>query len=256
MKDNFVQTPNVKKFLVATAAVEERTATEAKFLLAVGDAGHGKTETCQWWGVRHGAVFVRAKAAYTPHWHLADLVRELGEEPTGKTEALFAQAYGLLARKQCPIVVDEVEHMIGANAKVLDTLRDLVDPLEVTVILCGREHVKPVLRRKREVWTRISGVAEFGPLAPGDVASVCDSLAEVPIGDDVVAEIARQSDGYIREVIKAIGNVERIGKRQRGKTVTMAEVGDQTLIHEWQRRGGPSTTEMVRGKTRGEKSAA
>lgn len=256
MKDNFVHTENVKKFLVATAAVEERTATEAKFLLVSGDAGFGKTETCQWWGVRHGAVFVRAKAAGNPHWFLTDLVRELGEEPASKTEVLFGQAYGLLARKQCPIVIDEVENAIGANVKVLDTLRDLVDPLEITVILCGREHVKPVLRRKREVWTRISGAADFGPLTLADVATVCSTLAEVPIGDDVVAEIARQSDGYIREVIKAIGNVERIGKRQRGKTVTMAEVGDQTLIHEWQRRGGASMTEMVRGKSRGEKSAA
>ncbi|KAB2888414.1 MAG: AAA family ATPase [Desulfobulbaceae bacterium] len=256
MKVSFVQTDNVKKFLIASSAVEERTATEAKFVLVTGDAGFGKTETCQWWGVRREAVFVRVKAAATPHWFLTDLVRELGEEPAAKTEQLFAQSYGLLARKQCPIVIDEVENAIGANVKVLDTLRDLVDPLEITVVLCGREHVKPVLRRKREVWTRISGVAEFGPLTAEDVAKVCGELAEVPIGADVVAEIARQSEGYIREVIKAIGNVERIGRKQRGKTVTMEEVGQQTLIHEWQRRGGASMTEQVRAKgARGGKAA-
>lgn len=251
MNKKFVQTSNVKRFLAAAEAVEQRGAPEAVFLLVHGDAGFGKTNTAEWWGLKNDAVFIRCKAAYTPHWFLSDLVSELKEAPARSSEKMFAQALGLLGKSRRPLVIDEVENAIGANIKVIDTIRDLSDFLEIPVVLCGRDHVKPALQRKREVWTRISGVAEFGPLTLDDVALCCAEMARVQIGPDVVAEIHRQAEGYIREVVKAIRNVELIGRKVRDRAVTVADIGGQRLTHEWQRRGVVSYGDKTKGAAEG-----
>ena len=59
MRDIFVQTSNVNRFLAAVAALEGRGAPEASLCLVQGDAGLGKTKTGAWWAVQQEAVRVR-----------------------------------------------------------------------------------------------------------------------------------------------------------------------------------------------------
>ena len=238
MRKVFVKTNNVERFLNAVAAVETRGAPEASFLLVGGDAGYGKSKTGLWWAVNNQAVYVRIKAAATPHWVLQDLVVELGEQaPAHSCEKLFAQAVGSLARSRRPLVIDEVENALDRDMAILETIRDIGDFTEVPVILLGREYVKSRLKRHRQIWTRISAIAEFGPASLEDVGRCCEELAEVEIAPEVVALIHDQSEGHIREVVKAIKNVERIGLRQKGRAVTLADIGSQPLTQEWQRKG-------------------
>ena len=234
MKSAFVQTENVKRFLAAVQALEGRGAAEASLMLVVGDAGYGKSRTGEWWALRNDAVHVRVMAAATPHWVLSDIVRELGESaPAHFNEQLFAQAVGVLARDRRPIVIDEVENALRHMA-VIETIRDLSDVCEIPVVLIGREHIRGRLRREKQIWSRVSAIASFAPATEADVGLACDTLAEVAIDPQVVAEIHRQSEGRIREVVKAIANVERIGRRSKGP-VTLAAIGGMTLTQEFQK---------------------
>lgn len=236
MKTKFVQTSNVKRFLAAVSAVEQRAAPEATILLVSGDAGHGKSRTAKWWAVSAGAVFLRLKAAATPHWALTDLVTELGEMvPAASSEKLFAQIVGRLARAPQPIVVDEVENGLDNGARVLDTLRDVTDLVEVPLVFVGREYVWGKISRHKQIKSRVSARAEFSALPGEDVATLVADLCECPVHDEVVAEIARRSDGYVREIIKAIKNVERLGRRAGGGEVAPDMIRGEALTHDWQR---------------------
>lgn len=219
----------------AVGAVEQRGAPEACFLLVGGNAGYGKTRTGDWWSVQQNAVSLRIKAASTPHWVLTDLVRELGEQvPARTSEQMFAQAAQSLGKNRRPIVLDEVENALKENIKVLETIRDISDLVEVPVVLIGREFVAGELKRHRQLWTRISAAAEFGPATLEDVTRCCTELCEVAVDEGVVKLIHEQSEGFMREIVKAIKNVERLGKRGGGSKVTLQHVGNQRLTQEVQ----------------------
>ena len=210
----------------------------ACLVLVGGDAGYGKSRCGQWWAVQNDAVLIRIKAAATAHWVLTDMVKALGERaPAHSCEKLFAQAVGFLAHDPRPIVIDEVENALANDLKALETIRDVSDLIEVPVILIGREYVRRKLKRHRQFWTRISASVEFGPCSLSDVTTCCTELAEVTIDKDLVAAIHKQSEGHIREVIKAIRNVERVGLRQnRQKPVKLDHMQGLPLCQDFQRK--------------------
>jgi len=234
MHQKFVETANVKRFMLATAAIEQRAAREACIVLVQAEAGYGKSATGQQWAIKQDAVFLRLKAACTPKWLLTDLVAALGEQaPANRCESLFNQAVGFLAKDPKPIVVDEVENGL-ANLKVLETMRDLSDLVDVPVIFLGRNHVWGRLQREKQFRTRIGARADFTRTTLEDVKKCVTELCEVEVDDAIVTAITEQSEGHIREVIKAIKNVERIGFKAGGK-VTAEMIQGNPLTHEWQR---------------------
>lgn len=72
MKQGFVKTSNVSAYLAAIEQLNRRTAPEAAFVVAAGDAGFGKTRTLEHWAVHNKAVYVRLKNGVTIHWLLKD----------------------------------------------------------------------------------------------------------------------------------------------------------------------------------------
>ena len=238
MRNRFVKTSNVDRYLAAMAQVEQRGAPEASILLVGGNAGFGKSRCGTWWHTQNDSVMIRVKAACTSHWILTDLVTQLGEQaPAHTCEKLFGQAIGNLVKNPKPIVVDEVENTLRNDIQALEILRDISDTVEVPIILIGREFVRGRLKRHRQIYTRISGYAEFGPATAADVRLCVDELCEVPVADEVVARIEAESEGHIREIVKAIANIERVGKRNKDKTVTLDLIGGRPLCRDWQAKG-------------------
>ena len=236
MKQKFVQTSNVRRFMNGVAAVDERGAPEASMVLVSGQPGYGKSRCAAWWAIQNDAVLIRLKAACTPHWFLTDLVRELGEHaPASNCEKLFGQAIGTLARQPRAIVLDEVENALNRDITVLETMRDISDMVEVPVILVGREFVQSKLKRHRQLWGRLSARIEFGPATLEDVGLCIKELCAVPVADDVLPRVLGETEGHIREIVNAIKNIEQAGKRNGGKPVTLAQLGDRPLVHDWQR---------------------
>lgn len=238
MKHNFVQTANIERFLAASGALDNRGAPEACILLVDGVPGLGKSHAGKWWAAQKGAVLIRVKAAATPHWVLNDLVKELGEQaPAYSCENLFAQAVGSLAKSPRPIVVDEVEAALH-DMRTIETLRDLSDLLEVPLIFIGREFVYGRLQRYKQFTTRIGARTTFAPATLEDATKCFADLCECPVEPAVVAAVHKMSEGHIREIVKAIKNVERIGLRNKGKKVALADIAGKSLCAEVHKAAG------------------
>ncbi|HEX9844789.1 MAG TPA: ATP-binding protein [bacterium] len=235
MKPGFAQTSSVTRFLAAVSALDERGSPEAGWMLVTGEAGLGKSAAVQWWATQQDAVYIRGKAAVTPHWLLTELVTELRLAPARSNEAMFGQALAAIARDPRPIVIDEVEHTLR-DAKVLESVRDLSDLVEVPVILVGMERVQQRIARHLQISSRIAQVVEFLPATLDDVRTCCDTLAEVAVADDLVAEMHRLTGGRLREIINALATVEREARRNKLQTVTLDDLRGKTLAHDWQAR--------------------
>lgn len=246
MHAKFVKTANVTRFWAGAAVVQEqKAAPEARIMIGNGDAGFGKSKCGEHWAIQNDAVFVRVTAASTPHWVLSSLVKELGNMDLERSsEKLFAQALTRIAVEQRPIVLDEVENALH-DIRCLDIVRDITDMAEVPLILLGRANVKSRLQRYSQIWSRVSAVVDFEPTGREDVRLLCDELCEVPVDDAVVDLVTAEAGGLVREVIKAIANVERLGKRHGGKKVTADQVSSSPLTRHWQGQSRKSALRAV-----------
>ena len=229
MYPKFVKTSNVERFLAAASSIEDTGAPEACMMLCSGEPGFGKSAAGQWWATHNEAAFVRIKAATTPHWVLSDLITELGQQPQHTCERMFLQAVTILVKEPRPLVFDEIENAIHRDITAIETIRDISDLVEVPVVLLGREFCEQKLKRHRQIWSRISAHAAFAPATEKDVKLCVDELCEVEVAPEVIGEVLRQSEGRLRDVIKCLKSIERIGLRQKGQAVTVEDIAGRPL---------------------------
>lgn len=236
MKKEFVQTSNYERFVDGLAAVNGRGAVEASLMLVTGEAGFGKSETVDRYATQANAAYLRAKVEWTPHYFMTELADHLKVDSRGRSRELFARVASYLGRHQTPLVIDEVEHCLRLGAAVLESIRDLSDLTEVTVILVGMEQVQAKIARYPQISSRIAHVVNFGPATLDDVRAVCNQLCEVKVAEDLAAEIHRQSKGRIREVMNAIALCEREARRNGVEKIGLAQMGNRPLTLDWQAR--------------------
>jgi DNA transposition AAA+ family ATPase len=237
---------NVDLFLAGLSIVKKRGAREASMMLVTGDPGFGKTSTLQWFVTQEPhAIYVRCKAGYTRHWFFRDVLAELGVSPRRLTEDMFRQAAEALASRPYIMVVDEVDH---ASAQVLEAIRDLADLVEVPVVLVGMDRVKDVIRsRYPQISSRIATVVHFQPISVSDIRNAAATLVEgVQLAEDVVEEIHRQCEGRMRLALNALAVCENLARARRLETVSLADLGELELIHDWK-----AARKVVRMRRRG-----
>lgn len=241
MYNKFVRTSNVLKFLAGFEALETRGAAESCFMLISGKAGYGKTGTTRWWAnqPKINAIYIQAAAGITPHWILAEIVRELGEIPDRRREYCFGQALRQVALARRPIVIDEAEFCLN-DPEVLESVRGISDLTEVPIVLVGYDKIKAKLTPYEQLSSRISAVVDFKPLEIADVRTCCTDLAEIVINDDLACEIHRQSVGRLRLIKEGIANVERHASRNKLKEISLGDMRGQVIINDWTKTGkGP-----------------
>ena len=170
MKNEFVKTKNVKRFLTGIADLSTRGAQEACLMIVDGQPGLGKTQTVNWWAVRNECIYLRAKKEWTPQWMMRDLITALNAVPLFSFERMYKQALELLAQfanassingKPFTVIVDEADH-IARSSRCLETLRDLSDYLEIPFILVGMGIIRNSLKRFPQIASRIGQYVELG----------------------------------------------------------------------------------------------
>lgn len=237
MKKVFVKTANYEAFQAAVRALEGRGAPEAGWLLVSGDPARGKSTVVDEWAAKNDAVYLRGKEQWTPRFFVDELLDKLKLDGSGSSKARFQRLVAKIGREQLPIVIDEVQHALIDGAAVLETLRDITDLTETTVILvAGEENVRTKIARRGAISSRINKVVEFQPNTPDDTALVCRQRADVVIAADLVAEIHRQAEGKMRSVCNAIATIEQVASRNKLQTISLADVNGLELIHDWQSR--------------------
>jgi hypothetical protein len=247
MKNQFATTSNVERFLAAMAALKHRGASEASWILLTGLPGLGKTELVEWWALRHDAIYLRAKAAWTPRSAMIELAEKLGIAPARTSVDLFGQILSVLGRTPAPVVVDEIEHCLR-DAKVLEIFRDLSDLTEIPVVVVGMDAVRTQIQRYEQISSRIHQVVDILPAIPADVRLMAETLVEVPLvwADDLIHKIHVESEGRYRLIMDALAEIERQAKRN-GLTAVNAADFPQKLTHDWRVRAmrRPSKAEKI-----------
>ena len=232
MKPVFCQdTVNFQKFLTSTGRVEERGAAEAGWLLVTGEPGLGKSQSLSYYSVQHNSVFLRAKAAWTVNWMLRELVSEIGEQPAKRSENLLDQAVKHFASNNRTLIIDEIDHALH-DIRVLETIRDISDMTEITVVIGGMQGVERKLRRHPHIYSRIADVCRFQAANLADTRAMCDAVCEVQVADDLVAGLHEQAGGYFREICNAIAEVERTAKRKKLAMISLADMGGARLTND------------------------
>lgn len=241
MKNVFVKTGNVARFMAALAELQERGAAEACLVVVDGEPGVSKTATMTWWCAQSGSVYLRAKAEWTPAWLLRELLGALNVRPEHSFERMYKQALQALGAKARQaereedifgVVIDEADHIVRSG-KMLETLRDLSDMLEIPFVLVGMGRVRSGITRHPQVASRVSKPVEFGRASIDDTRKLITELCEVPVGDCLTEYLHKASDGLVREIKEAIATIERFGKRlPQGQPVTRAAMEGQVLLND------------------------
>mgnify|MGYP002860546136 CR=1 FL=1 len=241
MNKKFVKTKNVKKFLTALSALSQRGAREACLMVIDGKPGLGKTHALNWWACRNNCLYIRAKKEWTPNWFMKDLLTSLNEIPMYSFEKMFRQALDKLAQRATDanrdgevfaIVIDEVDY-ISRSQKILETIRDLSDFLEIPFILVGMGVIRHNLSRFPQIASRIGQYVDFTPLDMEDTKELMIKLCDKSVEEKLIAFTHKVTNGYVREIKEAIASIDRFGARNPDiQEVTFDMMEGQILMND------------------------
>ncbi len=242
MKNKFVETSNVKRFQTALSALEARGAEEACLVVIDGSPGVGKTTTLRQWVAQTGSVYLRAKKEWTPSWFINELLDAMRVHPPHSFQKKFGKALEELAlrqqsaameRRQFGLVIDEADH-VSSKSAILETIRDLSDIIELPTILVGMGRVNDHLARFPQVASRVSQKVRFEKADLADIKALIAERCEVPVANDLAEFVLRVSQGFNREVLEAIANIERFGLRfdYDATGITLGDMAGQVIVND------------------------
>jgi len=237
MRDLFVKTENASNFMGAVARLQDRGAEEACLMIVDGIPGLGKSHTLQWYSAQQGCLYLRAKKEWTPAWMLRELLQSLNVSPAHSFEKMYRQALEKLGTEAqmaehndevYAVVIDEVDH-ICRSSRLLETIRDLSDMLEIPFIMVGMGRVRDNLSRFPQIASRVGQYVAFNPATLEDVTRMVNELCEVEVKDDLIAQLHKASNGLVREIKEGINAIERFGKVNDGPIGVKEMVGEVLL---------------------------
>lgn len=206
-----------------------------------GLPGLSKTATIRWWASHQDCTYLRAKKEWTPAWMMRELLSSIGVNNTAHSfEKMYAQALEALGRRArqadrngevFAVVVDEVDH-ISKSARLLETLRDLSDMLEIPFILVGMGRVRHNLTRFPQIVSRCGAMVEFQAASLEDAKALAAGLCEVEIDEPLLKVLHRESGGHYRELMDGLKNIERFGRLNSNSTVTAEEMAGLELLRD------------------------
>jgi DNA transposition AAA+ family ATPase len=236
MRKHFVKIENYSRLEQGVAMLSERGAREASWQLITGRAGEGKTTTLFNWGAACGAAFIAMHPGMSPGKLLSTLAAKLHVTRSAGSDLDDAIGQKLLL-DQVTVILDEAHNGLAERAASLEGLRSVTDKSGTPVLLVTMETEVGRFDEHLQLSSRIFNWVEFLPTGLEDVAKVCKSLAEVPLGPDLVQRIAKDSGGQMRGILNAISRVEMAAKgipdRAPDAPVTAAQMKGVRLVEDY-----------------------
>ncbi|WP_444460358.1 AAA family ATPase [Rhodobacter capsulatus] len=242
MRDVFVETENVREFYATLHDLENRGAKETCMMIVDGKPGLGKTALMARFQAQTDAVYIRAEVNWDGPMFICNMLRELGEEQLPRSrdgrymrmiEILAEKRHAaLMGRRPFGLIVDECD-LVASNRKVMETIRGISDALQTPTILVGMGTLRDMIKRYPQIESRAPRRVRFNPATLADVKSLIEARCEVPVAADLIEFVHRASGGFNREVMDAIGYIERFGRRMSdvGEGVSVSDMAGQVIMH-------------------------
>lgn len=219
-KPTFIRTKNVRNFEVMMDGLSLGEG-EGRFGLVYGQAGRGKTRTCEWYHGHHSTIFLRMMKlwARSDIEFLKDFARELGVmNPPHRRGICFREIVERLISNPQPVFLDEIEKLPG---DILEICRDITDVTTAPIILVGEEELVGYMNTNRRVWSRTFQKLEFAPLETADVMYYAKETTGLSLPPEGSAMILTASDGDLRLVKRTMINLVQIVNAKKAAQVSM-----------------------------------
>lgn len=222
MKNTFVRTKNVKKFVSLMDNLQKLPPNIPKLALVYGEHGLGKTHTIMWWAIRNDAIYVRANNEMTQSGLLKAIVEELDERPFFYMQENYKLILKHLKTDPKTIIVDEVDYLIGSK-NAIEILRDIQDCTGSPLVLVGMGLVDRKISRLKHFDDRLFKKLKFEHFNQDDIRNILNELTELSFSEDALSYIATRTNQF-RKLVQHIDQIEKLANTNQ------LEVIDEPLV--------------------------
>lgn len=239
MISQFIHNQNSDAFLKAITALENRGAEEACMMVVDGEPGLGKSAFAKWWAINTQSIYLRARKEWTPAWMMRDILEFLGLKPPHSFEDMFKLVKRAVTNlmdeaeeqnRSFAIVIDEMDH-ISRKGRLLETLRDLSDDVEVPLILIGMGKIKHNIVRFPQIASRVCQFVSFNPISLDETIKLSQKSQSITIDPLLLEYLHIASKGHLREIKEGLKAIERLAHRNALSEVTISHMMGQTLFN-------------------------
>lgn len=220
MRENFAITKNVKSFIHGVEVVNTPIKGRIGNGLFFGPPGTGKTDVGQWYASQNDVPYIRAKDISSRRSLLSNIVAELGEAPSFRSDDLFNQIIEALIERPRPIIIDEVDYLTRGGA--VEVLRDINDMTNTPVIMMGMEHVDKKLKRFRHLYDRFTAIVKFELFDKEEISNLADSICKAKLSSCAVEFIEKTGKGKLRLTTTWFSRAEQLASRNKLEEITAA----------------------------------
>lgn len=222
MKTIFALTKNVQRYMTGIETLQTPVRGRIGMMLAYGPPGTGKTEAGMWYAAQNDVPYIRAKDITSRRSLLSNVVAELGEAPSFRSDALFDQAVEQLIERPRVILIDEVDYLMRGG--MVEILRDINDITNSPIVLMGMEQADKKLKRFRHLYDRITAVVRFELFDEQEVANLAAQICETPLTEDAVEFIYRHGKGKLRLTTTWFSRAEALARHNKLDTISGAHL--------------------------------
>lgn len=226
MNKIFVKTQNVKNFIGLVENLINKPKNIPKMGLVYGEPGLGKSQTALWLACKYDAIYLRATNLMTGRWLLEEIVKELDEIPRFLTSDNFNLVVKKLKQEPKMIFIDEIDYLMN-NYKTIETLRDIHDETNCSIIFIGMGLAHRKLERYKHLHDRFSEILKFEMFGVNDLCQIINQLSEVPFTSDSIEYIHTKYNRF-RQIVQLINQMENFAKDNNLTEITK-EIMEQIL---------------------------
>jgi len=203
---------NVAAFMALTRRLQSRDFTLPGIGVFHGYSGYGKSMAAIYAQNKTGAIYVEVGESWTKKTLIQKILFEAGGQPRGTIADMTEKVIATLGQDpDRPLIIDEADKLVDKGN--IEIVREIHDAAQVPVILIGEEQLPAKLISVERVHNRVLDWTAAQPCDLEDARALAELfVGDVEIGDDLLAEICRQSDGRARRIVVNLYKVREHGR--------------------------------------------
>ncbi len=228
MKAVVAPVKNITSTQVAFSSLFNRSYGVPGICCLHGPSGQGKTTALTLQYNQVNGIYVSTRAHDTTSSLIGRIVEELGATPKHQISKNVDYIIEQMSMYERPLFIDEGDYLMR-DSRMLDTIRDLYDGTETSVIIAGMDQIVRNVSNHKQFYNRISQWIEFKPADLEDVNIMADYLIEdgIRIEEALLDDLRRATNGEMRRITIGLSKIEALAIANELDWITSKDWGDQ-----------------------------